>query len=143
MPLFLPYVFYRVWCLSNSYTHINNCKNKITCCGKKRKKKQKRKIQLQRVGTNISVRGINAGLLARTQFAFRRSCDRPTQSKFSVVFLRPRANAQLVPKFHVALHASYAALPMVALELSHCTNKRDFEIRGPGPPSFVESLMRQ
>jgi hypothetical protein len=31
----------------------------------------------------------------------------------SVVFLDPRANAELVPKFHVALHASHAALPLV------------------------------
>jgi hypothetical protein len=30
-----------------------------------------------------------------------------------VVFLGPRANAELVPKFHVALHASHAALSMV------------------------------
>jgi hypothetical protein len=28
---------------------------------------------------------------------------------------QPRANAELVPKFHVALHASHAALPMVTL----------------------------
>jgi hypothetical protein len=47
---------------------------------------------------------------------------RPTRSRFSVVFLSPRANAELVRKFHVALHASHAALPMVALEISHCTN---------------------
>jgi hypothetical protein len=40
----------------------------------------------------------------------------------SVVFLGPRANAELVPKFHVALHASHAALPMVALEISLCAN---------------------
>jgi hypothetical protein len=32
-----------------------------------------------------------------------RSCDRPTRSRFSVVFLGPRANAEFVPKFHVAL----------------------------------------
>jgi hypothetical protein len=36
------------------------------------------------------------------------------------VFHGPRANAELVPKFHVALHASHAALPMVVLEISHC-----------------------
>jgi hypothetical protein len=30
-----------------------------------------------------------------------------------VVFLGTRANAELVPKFQVALHASHAALPMV------------------------------
>jgi hypothetical protein len=35
--------------------------------GKKRRKKQKRKIQQQRVGTNVRVRGFNAGLLARSQ----------------------------------------------------------------------------
>jgi hypothetical protein len=35
-----------------------------------------------------------------------------------VVFLGPRANAELVPKFHVALHASYAALPIVTLKIS-------------------------
>jgi hypothetical protein len=34
----------------------------------------------------------------------------------------PRSNAELVPKFHVALHAIHAALPMVALEISRCTN---------------------
>jgi hypothetical protein len=39
-----------------------------------------------------------------------------------VVFFGQRANAELVPKFHVALHASHAALPMVALEISLCTN---------------------
>jgi hypothetical protein len=69
MRLFLAYVFYTVRCLSKSYAHIKNCK-KITC--KKRKKgkkeeKQKRKAQLQRVGTNVRARGFNAGLLARSQ----------------------------------------------------------------------------
>jgi hypothetical protein len=37
----------------------------------------------------------------------------PSRSRFSVVFLDPRANAELVPKFHVTLHASHAALPLV------------------------------
>jgi hypothetical protein len=63
-------------------------------------------------------RVFNAGLLARSQFAFGRSCDRPTGSRFSVVFLGRRANAELVPKFHVALHASHAALPTVTLQIS-------------------------
>jgi hypothetical protein len=36
---------------------------------------------------------------------------RPANSiMFSVVFLDPKANAELVSKFHVALHASHAAL---------------------------------
>jgi hypothetical protein len=38
-----------------------------------------------------------------------------------LVFLGPRANAELVPKFHVALHASNAALPMVTLKISPYT----------------------
>jgi hypothetical protein len=48
-----------------------------------------------------------------------------------VVFLGPRANAELVPKFHVALHASHAALPMVTLKSLPCTNvtwTSDFDI---------------
>jgi hypothetical protein len=38
------------------------------------------------------------------------------------VFLGPRANAELIRKFHVGLHASHAALPIVTLEILHCTN---------------------
>jgi hypothetical protein len=69
------------------------------------------------IGTNVRARGVKAGLLVRSQFASGRSCDRPTRLRFSVVFLGPRANAELVPKFHVALHASHAALLMVTLKL--------------------------
>jgi hypothetical protein len=36
--------------------------------------------------------------------------------------LGPRANAELVPKFHVALHASHAAFPMVTLKILPHTN---------------------
>jgi hypothetical protein len=32
----------------------------------------------------------------------------------SIVFLDPRANSELVPRFRVALHALLVALPMVA-----------------------------
>jgi hypothetical protein len=39
-----------------------------------------------------------------------------------MVFLGHRANAELVPKFHVALHASHAALPMVTLKILPYTN---------------------
>jgi hypothetical protein len=42
-------------------------------------------------------------LLARNQFASGSSCDRPTRSRFSVVFLGPEANAELINKFHIAL----------------------------------------
>jgi hypothetical protein len=39
-----------------------------------------------------------------------------------VVFLGPKANAELVLKFHVALHASHVALPMVTLQISPYSN---------------------
>jgi hypothetical protein len=74
------------------------------------------------IGTNVRARGFNAGLLARSQFASGRSCDRPTQSRFSVVSLGSRANAELEPKFHVALHASHATLSMVTLKILSFTN---------------------
>jgi hypothetical protein len=107
--LFLPYVLYTVWCLSKSYAHTNNRKKNLL----EKKERKKRKTQQHRLGTNVRVRGFKAGLLARSQSASARSCDRSTQSRFSVVFLGPRANAEFTPKFHVALHASHAALPMV------------------------------
>jgi hypothetical protein len=75
----------------------------------KKSKKKKKKAQ---IGTNVRARVFNARLLARSKVASGRSCDWPTRSRFSVVFLGPRANAKLVPKFHVALHASHAAFPM-------------------------------
>jgi hypothetical protein len=81
-----------------------------------------KKKKTAQIGTNVRARVFNAGLLARSQFASGRSCDRPTRSRFSVVFLGHRANAELVPKFHVAVHASHAALPMVTLKLSPYIN---------------------
>jgi hypothetical protein len=86
----------------------------------KKKQENKRKIAAQIRA--VRARRFNAGLLARSQFASRRSCDRPTRSRFFVVFLRPRANAELVPKFHVALYASHAAFPMVTLKMLPYTN---------------------
>jgi hypothetical protein len=65
------------------------------------------------IGTDVRVRVRNAGLMARSQFASGRSCDGPTPSRLSVVLFGPRANADLVPKFHFALLASHAALPML------------------------------
>jgi hypothetical protein len=117
--LFLPHVLYMVWCLSKSYAH--NCKKQLAKKKKKKKGKQK-KYKIAEIGTNVRARGFNAGLLARSQFASGRSCDRLTRWRFSVVFLGPRANAELVPKFHVALHASHAAFPMVTLKISPYTN---------------------
>jgi hypothetical protein len=77
---------------------------------------KKRKRKKTQIGTIVRAHVYNAGLLARNQFASGRSCDRPTRARFSVVFLGHRPNAELVPKFHVALHASHAALPMVTLK---------------------------
>jgi hypothetical protein len=96
---------------------INNWKNNLL--KKRRKKKENTTTQ---IGTNVRAQGCKAGLVARNQFASGRSCDRLTWSKFSMAFLGPRANGELVPKFHVALHASHAALPMVTLKISPYTN---------------------
>jgi hypothetical protein len=84
-------------------------------------KKEKKNITAQ-TGTNGRARGFNAGLLDRSQFVSGRSCALPTRSRFYVVFLGSRANAELVPEFHVALHASHAALPMVTLKISPHAN---------------------
>jgi hypothetical protein len=84
--------------------------------------KKKRKTQHHRLGTNFRACVFNAGLLASSKFASGRSCDRPARLKLSVVLLCSKANSELVPKFHVALHASHAALPMVTLNISPCTN---------------------
>jgi hypothetical protein len=67
------------------------------------------------IDTNIRVRLFNAGLLALSQFVSGRSYDWPTRS-ISVISLCPRANAELLPKFHVAPYATHAALPMVTLK---------------------------
>jgi hypothetical protein len=77
----------------------------------KEEKKKKNRESTAQIGTNVKAHVFDAGLLARSQFASERFCDRPTLSRFSVVFLGPRANTELVPKFHVALHTSHAALP--------------------------------
>jgi hypothetical protein len=61
MRLFLPHVLYTVWCLSKSYTHNNNCKNKKR--GKRKKKKTEKKNTTAQIGTNVMASGFNAGLL--------------------------------------------------------------------------------
>jgi hypothetical protein len=90
----------------------------ITIIVKKWLVKKKKKYK----GANVRARRFNAGLLARSQFASGRSYDWPIQSRFSVVFLGPRTNAELVPKFQVALHASHAALKMVTLKIKLYAN---------------------
>jgi hypothetical protein len=61
---------------------------------------KEKKTQL---GTNVRACVFNARLLARSRFASGRPCDQPTRSKFSIVFLGPRANAQLVPIYLLKL----------------------------------------
>jgi hypothetical protein len=99
----------------------------------KKKKIKQKKNTITQLGTNVMAGGLNARLLAGSQFASGRSCDRPTRSRFSVVFLGTRANAELIPTFHVALHVSHAALPMVTLKISPYTNVNstfDFDFAG-------------
>jgi hypothetical protein len=110
MHLFLPYVLYKVLCLSKSCAHTNNCKKNLLKKGRKEKEKEK-----HRLGTNVRVRGFKAGLLDISSVCIRKVVR---QASSVEVFLGPRANAELVPKFHVVLHASHAALPMVTLKIS-------------------------
>jgi hypothetical protein len=74
------------------------------------------------VGINVRVRGFNAGLLARSQLHLEGPATGQLDQGFPWFSLVPVQIAELVPKFHVALHASHAALPMVKLEISHCTS---------------------
>jgi hypothetical protein len=117
MHLFLPHVLYTVWCVSKLYTDKIFVKQLVNVFKERKKERKKKKITAQ-IGTNVRARVFNAGQLARSQFASGRSCDQPTRSRFSVVFLGPGANAELVSKFHVKLHASHAALPMVTPKIS-------------------------
>jgi hypothetical protein len=89
-----------------NHMHITIIAKKKQLAGKPKKRKETAQI-----GTNVRARVFNAELLARSQFASGRSCDRPSRSRFFVAFLGLRANAELVPKFYVALHASHAVLP--------------------------------
>jgi hypothetical protein len=57
------------------------------------------------LGSKVRVLVFNMGLLVRSQ-----SCDRLSPRGFTAVFLGPKANPELVPKFHVALYASNASL---------------------------------
>ena len=57
---------------------------------------------------------LKARLLAISQYASGRLCERPTRSRFSVVFLGPKAMLKSVPQIHVALHASHSTLPTLS-----------------------------
>jgi hypothetical protein len=87
----------------------------ITVIVKNNNNCKKKKNTTAQIGTNVRAVRFNAGLLARSQFVSGRPCDQPTRSRYSVVFFGPRACAELVPKFHVALPVSHAALPLVTL----------------------------
>jgi hypothetical protein len=45
---------------------------------------------------------LNSGLLARSHYASRRSCDRPNWWGLSVYILGPRANSEFVPRFYIS-----------------------------------------
>jgi hypothetical protein len=85
---------------------------------KKEKQTKQKKNTTAQMGTSVRAHAFGAELLA----ASGRSCNQPTRSRVSVVSLGPRANAELVPKFHVPLHASHAALPIVTLKMLPYTN---------------------
>lgn len=61
---------------------------------------------------------MNLGALVRILLPIKhiQFCDRPTRTRFPVVFLVPRANADLVSKTHVALHAVSATFPSISFK---------------------------
>jgi hypothetical protein len=70
--------------------------------------------QLRTYGLPLGPVYFSAGLQARSQYACAWYCDRPTRSTFSVVFLHPRAKAELIVNIHVAVHASHTAVPVLS-----------------------------
>jgi hypothetical protein len=48
------------------------------------------------------------GLLVRSQYASRRSCEQPTRFRFSMGSFCPKQNSKLVPTFHVVLYSFQA-----------------------------------
>jgi hypothetical protein len=96
--LFLPQVLCTVWCLFKLYEH-KNVKTTCKCFPIK---------QQHGYGTSVRSCTFNARLLARSQFASGRFCDRPTRSRFSVVFLGPKANAECtqIPRCSACLTCS-------------------------------------
>jgi hypothetical protein len=90
--------------------------NQLANVFKEKRGRGKRKIA--HIGTNVRAHIFDVGLLARSQFASGRSCDRTIRSRLSVIFLGSRESAELVPKFNVALHASHAVIQMVILTIS-------------------------
>jgi hypothetical protein len=66
----------------------------------------------EQTGTTVRARVFKFRTAGWKSVCIRKVCGRPNRSTFSVVFLGPRANSEFVPKFHVALHASHADLPI-------------------------------
>jgi hypothetical protein len=85
-------------------------RNTATCkCVKKERKKKK----TAQIATSVRARVFNTGLLASSQFASGRSCDRPIRSRFPRFSLVTEQMLSWHPKFHV---------PHAALQMA--TNKR-------------------
>jgi hypothetical protein len=68
MRLFLPYVFYTVG-VSPIHVHMQIIVKKLLGKRKKKKRTTEKKDTTAQIGTNVRVRGFNAGLLACSQFA--------------------------------------------------------------------------
>jgi hypothetical protein len=89
--------------------------------GEKKEKTKKNNTTAQ-IGTNVRVRGFNAGLLDRSQL--HSECRETGQfdEGFPWFSLVPEQMLSWYRNIHVALHASHAALLMVTLKISLCTN---------------------
>jgi hypothetical protein len=63
------------------------------------------------VGTAARFVDLYAEKLARSRFTTGMACDRPFRSRFSIFFLDPVANVELLRRLCFALHAYHVALP--------------------------------
>jgi hypothetical protein len=63
-------------------------------------------------------------LLARRQYASKRSCDPKTQSSFSVIYLSLTADTELLGKFHTELHSSDTAHSILSSSFLSSQNSR-------------------
>jgi hypothetical protein len=69
-------------------------------------------------GLTLGFMYIDAGLLARSQFALRMSCDRETWSRFVIVFLDPTTYAELVCKIPYCVACLTCPSPAVNTKIS-------------------------
>lgn len=63
---------------------------------------------------------LDAGLLVRSQYASRRSCEQPTRLRFTMGSVCPQQNSKLFRTFHILLHSLQAPSSFPLLNALPC-----------------------